>query len=75
MIGITGFFIAVGIASAIFLMVRADRIRDRRRAYAASTIDTTCTSFRAVLGMMCVSLELLQRPGFPFASRCRLQYR
>jgi hypothetical protein len=41
--GIMGFFIAVGIASAIFfvLMTRADRIRDRRRAYAGSaTADT-----------------------------------
>ena len=41
--GITGFFIAVGIVSAIIfmLMTRADRIRDRRRAYADSaTTDT-----------------------------------
>src|SRR5262245_34275580 len=39
MSGITGFFIAVGIASAILfmLMMRADRVRDRRRAYADSS--------------------------------------
>jgi len=43
MSGVTGFFIAVGIASAIFfmLMVRADRIRDRRRAYAGSPTSDT----------------------------------
>lgn len=44
MSGITGFFIAVGIAAAIFfmLMIRSDRTRDRRRAYAdSSTSDTT----------------------------------
>ena len=36
MSAMAGFFIAVGVASAIFfmLMMRADRIRDRRRAYA-----------------------------------------
>jgi hypothetical protein len=41
--GIIGFFIAVGIVSAILfmLMTRADRISDRRRAYAGSaTADT-----------------------------------
>jgi hypothetical protein len=43
MSGIMGFFIAVGVASAVFfmLMMRADRIRDRRRAYAdPSTADS-----------------------------------
>jgi len=41
--GITGFFIAVGIVSAIIftLMTRADRIRDRRRAYADSAATDT----------------------------------
>lgn len=39
MSGVTGFFIAVAIASAgIFIwMQRSDRIRDRRRAYADSS--------------------------------------
>jgi len=43
MSGITGFFIAVGIVSAIIfmLMTRADRIRDRRRAYAESAATDT----------------------------------
>ena len=42
--GITGFFIAVGIVSAIIfmLMMRADRIRDRRQAYADSAATDTC---------------------------------
>jgi len=43
MSAITGFFIAVGAASAIIfaMMLRADRPRDRRRAYAdASASDT-----------------------------------
>lgn len=39
MSAITGFFIAVSIVSAIFfmLMTRADRMRNRRRAYADSS--------------------------------------
>jgi len=39
MSGITGFFIAVGIVSLIIftMMLRADRLRDRRRAYADSS--------------------------------------
>lgn len=39
MSGMTGFFIAVGIVSLICfaLMIRADRLRDRRRAYVDST--------------------------------------
>ena len=38
MSGITGFFIAVGAVSAIIftMMLRIDRLRDRRRAYADS---------------------------------------
>lgn len=47
MSGFAGFFIAVGIVSSIFfaLMLRADRVRDRRRAYADSTAsDTGVTS-------------------------------
>jgi hypothetical protein len=43
MSGITGFFIALGIVSAIIfmLMTRADRIRDRRRAYADAAASDT----------------------------------
>ena len=43
MSGITGFFIAVGIVSAIIfaMILRADRIRDRRRAYADSSARDT----------------------------------
>jgi len=43
MSGVTGFFIAVGGVSLIFfwLMVRVDRIRDRRRAYADGSGDTS----------------------------------
>jgi hypothetical protein len=39
MSGITGFFIAAGAVSAIIftLVLRADRLRDRRRAYADSS--------------------------------------
>jgi len=43
MSGMIGFFIAVGVVSSIIfmLMMRADRVRDRRRAYAdASAGDT-----------------------------------
>jgi hypothetical protein len=47
MSGFAAFFIAVGVVSSIFfvLMLRTDRIRDRRRAYAdSSTGDTTVIS-------------------------------
>ncbi len=43
MSAITGFFIAVGTVSAIIftMMLRADRLRDRRRAYADSSASDT----------------------------------
>jgi hypothetical protein len=47
MSGFAGFFIAVGVVSSIFfvLMLRTDRIRERRRAYAdSSTGDSTVIS-------------------------------
>jgi hypothetical protein len=31
--------------------------------------------FRLVLGLICISLELLKTPSFPFASCLRVQYR
>ena len=43
MSGMTGFFIAVGIVSPICfaLMMRTRRVRDRRRAYANSSVSNT----------------------------------
>jgi hypothetical protein len=43
MSAITGFFIAVGAVSAVIftMMLRADRMRDRRRAYADSSARDT----------------------------------
>src|SRR5438045_7215431 len=42
---------------------------------AASRSPLFCSLFRAVLGLICSSLELLQRRPFPFASRPAVQYR
>lgn len=47
MSGVTGFFVAVSVVSAVafILMLRSDRMRDRRRAYADSaTTDSSGVS-------------------------------